>query len=94
MNPAPRDMSAMEEMADDEGTWCAVCHAGLSDLQFEVHVASHLADGTAVVVMEYGKPDKVVPTSSLPVKDTGDDPNPKVRMPRTARSVYVKSFRP
>ena len=66
---------------------------------FAEHVDLHLADGSAVVVKEFQrtlpvapKPDRIVPTTSQPIKDTADDPAPK--LPRTARSVYTRRFRP
>ena len=83
----PRDVTAMY----DDGK-CKVC--GAPWCAYDFHATLHLADGTAVVEMAYGKPDRIVPTSSLPVKDTADDPHPPApRTPRNARSVYVKSFR-
>ena len=84
---APRDLSAMW----DDGV-CVVC--GSISFASYAHVETHLADGTAVVEMAYGKVDRVVPTSSLPIKDSGDDPTvyPK-KLPRGAKSVYLKSFR-
>ncbi len=94
----PRDISVMVR----DGR-CVVCGLDLApedtdpslDMMFaHLHIHTHVRDGTAVVEMAYGKVDRVVPTSSLPVKDTADDPNPKVTLPRTARSVYRKSFRP
>lgn len=65
-----RDYSAMFTF-DGE---CAVCRMAFSYMERpDAHVTRHLADGTAVVEKAFGKPDRVIPTSSLPVKDTADD---------------------
>ena len=93
---APRDLSAMYTLGG-----CVVCGGDAPNrAKWEAHVAAHLADGSAVVIKEFQrslpvapKPDRVVPTTSQPIKDTADDPNPKVTLPRSARSVYRKSYR-
>ena len=95
----PRDYSAMGRLGG-----CAVCGFMFAPelvatehwSGFSAHVALHLADGTAVVEKAFGKPDRVVPTFSLPVKDTADDPTPPKpkTLPRNARPFYGKSFRP
>ncbi len=92
----PRDVSAMGR----DGA-CVVCGASCPSA---AHHLAHLRDGTAVVEMAYGKVDRVVPTSSFPELPDGRPPEPAAgpvgrnikgpALPRTARSVYHRSFRP
>ena len=100
-----RDISALLET----GGFCACCHEQAPRKQVvpwvEAHVARHLADGSAVVVITtppHGgrRTERVVPTSSLP-----DEPEPKYprkpkNMKRTptlgvaGRVFRFKKFRP
>ena len=100
----PRDLSALRK-PDNCCVICGLCVC--EEYSIARCAATHLADGTAVVEKAYGKPDRVVPTSSLPYtsapKVNGGTvyiplprgpSRPKTKLPPTARSVYVKSFRP
>lgn len=63
----PRDLFAMAV----DGA-CVVCGHRFGPgepggwLDFPAHVAAHLADGSAVVVKEFGRVDRVVPSNTFP----------------------------
>lgn len=92
---APRDLFAM---APDGA--CVICGHRFGPgepggwLDFPAHVATHLADGSAVVVKEYGRTDRVVPSNSFPEER---EPTPKAAASLFSgrlRVVRGRSFRP
>ena len=96
MTASPRDLFSM---ATDGA--CAVCGYRFGPgepggwLDFPAHVTAHLADGSAVVVKEHGRPDRVVPSDSFPEEraDVGDAAAVLSRGGRM-RVVRGRSFRP
>lgn len=94
----PRDHSEMWdtfvfEVPNSVVLTCTICQTvATSESEASAHVDGHLADGSAVVVKEYGRPDRVVPSNSFPETR---EPTPTLPIPHgRMRVVRGRRFRP